>query len=122
MSLLEDPVTTGLAEGLPYGVLPGNHDQPTSLYNTYFGTARFAGRGYYGGNYLTDNDNNYTLFSAGGMDFIVVNLEYNPSAGAIAWADDLFQTFSDRRGILVSHYMLKRTPPGARRAAPSTRR
>ena len=76
------------------------------LYNTYFGTARFSGRGYYGGNYLSDNDNNYTLFSAGGMDFIVVNLEYNPSSGAIDWADNLFQTFSDRRGIVVSHYMM----------------
>ena len=95
-----------MAEGLPYGVLPGNHDQPTGLYNTYFGTARFSGRGYYGGNYLSDNDNNYTLFSAGGMDFIVVNLEYNPSTGAIDWADNLFQTFSNRRGIVVSHYLM----------------
>jgi hypothetical protein len=40
MSLLEDPWTTGLPDGIPYGVVPGNHDEST-LYNQYFGVARF---------------------------------------------------------------------------------
>ena len=48
------------------------------------------------------------MFSAGGMDFIVVNLDYNsgPSADVLTWADGLLQTHSDRRAIVVSHSML----------------
>ncbi|MCP4259622.1 MAG: hypothetical protein GY774_19240, partial [Planctomycetes bacterium] len=77
MSLLEDPVTTGLSDGIPYGVVPGNHDEPTTNYNNYFGVSRFQTRSYYGDGYPSgSNDNNYTLFSASGINFIVINLEY----------------------------------------------
>jgi uncharacterized repeat protein (TIGR02543 family) len=106
MSILEDPVTTGLPEGIPYSVCPGNHDTPTTLYNTYFGISRFSGRSYYGGHDGSDNDNNYCFFSAGGMDFIVISLEYNPSSSYIAWADSLLAAYPGRRGIVVSHYIL----------------
>lgn len=103
MSRLEDPVETGLPEGMPYSVLPGNHDQPTILFNQYFGISRFTGRSYWGGHHGTDNDNNVSFFSAGGMDFVVVSLEMDPSAGAIAWADSVLGAHPARRGILVSH-------------------
>jgi len=103
MGRLEDPVETGLPEGIPYSVLPGNHDQPTILYNQYFGIPRFTGRSYWGGQHGSDNDNNVSFFSAGGMDFVVVSLEMNPSAGAIAWADSVLQAHAPRRGILVCH-------------------
>ena len=65
MSLLEDPVTTSLPYGIPYGVLRGNHDQDSTYnyYNQRFGVSRFSGRSYYGGSFNgTDNNNNYTLF------------------------------------------------------------
>jgi hypothetical protein len=104
MDLLENPITTGLPDGIPYGVVPGNHDDPTTNYNLYFGVSRFNGRSYYGGGYNGNNDSNYTLFSAGGMDFIVINLEYNsPPAGLLDWADGLLKTHSNRRAIVVSH-------------------
>ena len=105
MSLLESD--TDFPDGIPYSVLPGNHDQPTVLYNQYFGVSRFQGRGYYGGSYdEDDNDNNYTLFSAEGMDFIVVSLEYNPDSDILEWADTVLKTYSDRRAIVVSHSLL----------------
>jgi len=116
MSLLEDPVTTSLAYGIPYGISPGNHDQwpaenpdGTELYNLYFGESRFLGRGYYGGHYGIDNDNHYSLFSASGMDFIVVYLEFDRIAnpGVLAWADDLLTTYGNRRAIVVSHYLIE---------------
>jgi hypothetical protein len=111
MSYLEDPDTTGLPDGVPYGIIPGNHDQTldvgtTVLYNSYFGSSRFSGRGYYGGHYGSNNNNNYELFSAGGMDFIIIHLEYNPTSGAITWADNLLKTYSNRRGIVSSHAIL----------------
>jgi hypothetical protein len=108
MELLEGPFT-GLPDGIPYGVVPGNHDQPTTNYNAYFGVSRFWGRDYYGGYYGTNNDNNYTLFSAGGMDFIVINLNYhatNIPTAILNWADGLLKDHSDRRAIVVSHYIL----------------
>jgi 3',5'-cyclic AMP phosphodiesterase CpdA len=106
MAILEDPLTTNLLDGIPYGVLPGNHDFPTENYNLYFGVGRFAGRGYYGGHYGEDNNNNYGLFSAGGMDFIVINLQYRPRGNILAWADALLESYPDRRAIVVSHEIL----------------
>jgi hypothetical protein len=93
-----------------YSVGPGNHDLPlytaTSLYPTYFGTSRFADKSYYGGSYDGDNYNNYSLFSASGMDFILINLQYDPTAAMLAWADSLLKVNADRRGIVASHSIL----------------
>ena len=120
MSLIENPNTTGLIHGMPYGITVGNHDQTpsgkpagnsTQLYNTYFGESRFLGRTYYGGHFGANNDNHFSLFSASGMDFIVIYLEYDPDADhtVLAWADNLLKTHIDRRAIIVSHYI---TEPG----------
>ncbi len=109
MYALEDPFTTNLDDGIPYGVLPGNHDQPTNLYNQYFDPARFLGRNYYGGSYAVDNnDNNFTLFSAGGLDFIVINLAHQAALDpdVLDWADDLLKSWSARRAIVVAHNAL----------------
>lgn len=60
---------------VPYSMLLGNHDfvgsgspdyaRDTSLYNEYFGPARFVARAWHGGHRGTTNDNNYSLFSMG---------------------------------------------------------
>jgi hypothetical protein len=116
MRLIENPNTTGLLHGIPYGLAVGDDDQTphgspdgnsTELYNTYFGESRFLGRTYYGGHFGSDNDNHFSLFSAGGMDFIVIYLEYDPEAdgSVLVWAGDLLKTHIHRRGIVVSHYI-----------------
>lgn len=114
---LEDTLTTQLADGLPYGINVGNHDQSpagsatgtTALFNYYFGAARFSGKNYYGGHFGADNNSNYCLFSSGGLDFIVINFEYddNRDTAEINWAHALLLTYSTRRAILASHYMLE---------------
>ena len=109
MSFLENPVTTGLTDGIPYGVVPGNHDEGTDdYYEDYFGVSRFSGKGFYGEGYPAgSNKNSYTVFSASGMDFIVINLEYVSVASyALDWADGLLKTYSNRRAIVVSHSIL----------------
>ncbi|UCE58164.1 MAG: DNRLRE domain-containing protein [Phycisphaerales bacterium] len=118
-SKLEDPLTTSLADGIPYGTSVSNHDQSpngspdgdsTLMYNQYFGISRFLGRAYYGGHYpVENNDNSYTFFSASGMDFIVVNLEYDtsPDTDVLDWADGLLKTYSNRRAIVVAHYLME---------------
>ncbi len=115
LSLLEDPGTTGLPEGIPYILAVGNHDQggggaagPTEFYNQYFGVERFEGRSYYGGHFGDDNDNLYILFSAGGLDFVVLSLEYDtvPDGDVLEWASSVLDQYADRRAILISHYLL----------------
>ncbi len=122
MRLIEDPNTTGLLHGVPYGIAVGNHDQTpqgnstgnsTQLYNTYFGESRFAGRTYYGGHFGSNNDNHFSLFSASGMDFIVIYLEFDPAVNpnVLAWADNLLKTHINRRAIIVSHYITEAGNP-----------
>ena len=118
--IIEDPVTTSLPQGIPYGIAVGNHDQgptgngdpngTTTFYNQYFGEARFTGRGYYGGHYGTNNDNHYELFSASGVDFISISFEFDQAATAntavLNWADNLLKTHPNRKGIIYAHYLL----------------
>jgi hypothetical protein len=127
---LENPATTGLPGGLPYGAAVGNHDQSpngsasgtTRYYNQYFGISHFAGRSYYGGHYGTNNDNHFDLFSASGIDFIAIFMEYdvNATKAVLTWANELLRTNANRRGIVVSHYLTSATTPanfGAQGAA-----
>lgn len=123
MDILEDPLTTLLTHGIPWGGAPGNHDQQpigspdgaSAFWNTYFGTARWAGRPYWGGNYSTNNDNNYQLFSTSGLDFIIINLEYRPNANqaVLDWADALLKAHPNRRAIITSHWLIGTGNPAA---------
>ena len=88
---------------VPYGTSPGNHDSG-NLYNTYFGTARYSAKPYFGGS--LDDRNNYFLFSAGGMDFIIIFLKYAPETSVLNWADARLKQYPSRRGIIVSHSIL----------------
>ena len=110
MSILEDPIRTHRAGGIPYSVLPGNMDQPTTTYNRFFGIRRFEDKSYYGGHEALTNDNNFVLFNTSTLRFIVISLAYDPNADTLAWADDLLTTYADRRAIVVSHNLL--SPPG----------
>jgi len=109
---LENPATTGLPAGIPYGVVPGNHDHRVgaSGYERAFGVAHFAGRPYYGGHHGNGNSSHFDLFSAGGMDFIVVYIDYNPDIPdhdpIDAWADGVLKAHPRRRAIVVSHDLL----------------
>ena len=118
---LENPVTTGLPSGIPYGAAVGNHDQSpngnpdgtTRYYNQFFGVPHFTGRSYYGGHYGSNNDNHFDLFSASGLDFIAVYLEFDVDANPLVlnWANNLLRTHSNRRAMVVSHYIGRSTTP-----------
>jgi hypothetical protein len=110
LSLLETPAT-GFPDGMPYCPSVGNHDiqsGSTTNYNNYFGVSRFQGRNYYGGHYGSNNDNHYNLFSAGGMDFIVISFAYDstPDQPVLDWADSLLKAYPNRRAIVASHYIV----------------
>ena len=116
---IENPTLTGLPQGIPFGICVGNHDQTpagsatgtTIYYNQFFGFNHFNGRTYYGGRYGTvNNDNHYQLFSASGIDFLVISFEFDQTAafsapgGALDWAEGLVQTYSNRKVIVMTHY------------------
>jgi hypothetical protein len=117
---------SGHPTGLPYGIAVGNHDQlpnqdpgtladegaTTGAFNSFFGISRFTGREYYGNHYGINNDNHYDLFSASGMDFIAVYMEFMPSdtplrQAVLSWANGVLQAFPNRRSIVVSHYLME---------------
>lgn len=121
MGLLENPVNAARAYGVPWGAAPGNHDQSpngdadgtTTFYNQYFPYTRYLGRDYWGGHYGTNNDNNYQLFSASGLDFIILHIEYDttPNPAVLDWADALLKAYPNRRAIVTSHWIVNTGNP-----------
>jgi hypothetical protein len=134
---------------------PGTLTDPASttvFYNQFLGVTRFQGRTYYGGSFThcddgsictsdpdctgigagtchVNNDNHYVLFSAGGMDFILIQMEYDHTSSAlraavIAWANDVLTRHSNRRAIIASHYVLNQFGnfPSQGAAIPDARR
>lgn len=118
-SIIENPNTTNLPNGIPYNINVGNHDQgpngngggpteTTTFFNQYFGINRFLNRNYYGGHYGNKNNNNFSFFTASGLKFISIALEYDTNADSLVlnWADSLLAKYSDYRGIVSSHWII----------------
>ncbi|WP_418274963.1 metallophosphoesterase [Isoptericola jiangsuensis] len=120
------------ATGVPNGVIAGNHDNQTgtevgadSMYNEFYGPERYEAlsEGWtdasYGGPWKEgDNENHYDLFSAGGLDFVVVGLSYGVTREETAWASSVFERYPDRNGILLTHdYLQPSTAVDGRDAA-----
>lgn len=115
--------------GIVNQVIAGNHDNqlgqetgPTSRFNQYYGPNRYydaaaswpAGASYHAWDETTDgqgatttrgrdNQNNYVLFSAGGLDFVAVGLSYGVTQAEADWASEVFARYPDRNGILLTH-------------------
>ena len=100
--------------GVPYSMVPGNHDYYPSAtfsrsqtkFNNYFGPDRFQGKPWYGGSYGSGNENNYSLFEIGQMEFMVLSVEHAPRKDILCWANDLIGSYPNRRVIIVTHCYL----------------
>lgn len=101
---------------IPYGLTVGNHDMESngdaSLYQRYFPAERFRGFSWYGGCYEPDrvnqavsgnNVNSFQLFSAGGLEFVHLNLECNAPDDVVKWADEVLSSHSHRRALITTH-------------------
>ena len=115
--------------GIPNGTIAGNHDNwsgtengPGAAYNRYYGPDRYAAASSrwrdasYGGPWRPgDNQNHVDLFTAGGLDFVVVGLSYGVTREEAEWADSVFKQYPDRNGILLSHdYIRPSSSPDGR--------
>lgn len=99
-----------LADGVPFSVLPGNHDSDPDGsrdyddYNTHYSPSVFSGMvEYVGSKDSGDNANNYCLFSAGGLDYLVLSLEFGPRAATLTWAAEIVNRYPNRWVIVVTH-------------------
>ncbi|MGW2092688.1 metallophosphoesterase [Promicromonospora sukumoe] len=116
------------AAGIPNGVVAGNHDNQSgtdpTLYNEYFGPDRYEDlekdwddASYGGVMEPGSNENHYDLFSAGGLDFVVVGLSYGVTRDEAEWAASVFERYSHRNGILLTHdYLEPSSSPDGRGA------
>ncbi|MCB9358290.1 metallophosphoesterase [Candidatus Woesearchaeota archaeon] len=93
---------------VPYSLIPGNHDHPTTLYDKYYPASKFSDKEWYGGNMVRENnsdanDNNYQIINVDGEDYIFVSIDVCPTMEEIIWAYQVFANHSDMFGILTTH-------------------
>ena len=120
-----DTSMTVLDGQVPYGLAPGNHDMNSAGvalgYDLHFPVSRMLALpnasqwygGYLGQNLFSftdpidrQNKNNFELFSAGGMDFVIIHLEYDMPGYSVAWANRVLAAYPNRRAIISTHLFL----------------
>ena len=107
---------------IPYLAALGNHDyanatpvtRDATVFNSYFGPTRYAGKSYYGSsNYPAgSNENFYGVFNVNGTSYLVMVLEFIPRDPALAWASNIIAQNPDKKVIILTHAFL--TPSALR--------
>jgi hypothetical protein len=112
--------------GIPYSLSPGNHDtaavcpggsacnpqrtyqllRDTSTYNRYFARQSVNREGAYE---RGKRDNTYQVYTAGGVGWLVLNLEMWPRAGVVRWAQRVVAGHPKHNVIVVTHHYLTKT-------------
>ena len=112
-----------LDDEVPYILCLGNHDiaddksgQPgarDTLLNDYFPPSRFTESPLYKEQFGADprrhflepeqSDNYYLFFSGGGVDFLIMALEFKPRAETLAWANQVVAAHPEHRCIVLTH-------------------
>jgi hypothetical protein len=103
--------------GIGYSILPGNHDYEGNSANrnsymlNYFPVSKLDDQPTFGGAYsnsayVNAACNTYSLFSAGGIDWLVLSLEWGPRDGVVDWADSLMKAYPNRQAMIVTHSYL----------------
>lgn len=109
---------------LPYTFAVGNHDtmatgvggsardasrthallRDTETMNSYFDAADFRGVG--GAFEPGKVDNVFTMYTAGGLKWMVLTLEFCPRTSVVAWAKKVVAAHPDYNVIISTHYYL----------------
>lgn len=98
---------------VPYIVCVGNHDmestasRDTANYNQWFGLDRLEEQAtFYASSSTTSADDHAHVFTAGGIDWMVLSLAYDPTDEALAWGAELVAEHPDHRVIVLTHAYL----------------
>jgi hypothetical protein len=109
--------------GISYSLSPGNHDtaavcpggsacdpahtyellRDTTTYNHYLGRQSANREGAYE---RGKRDNSYQIYTAGGVGWLVLNLEMWPRAGVVTWAQRVVASHPKHNVIVVTHSYL----------------
>jgi hypothetical protein len=99
---------------VPYMMAIGNHDYDqnnpsgrtasTQNFNTFFGPVRYAGAGWYKGNFPAgSNENFYGVVNINGRNYLILVLEFAPRDAALNWAAGILSANQDKEVIVVTH-------------------
>ena len=83
------------AAKIPYAVVPGNHDyepesRDSSVFNGWFPLSRFQAMPTFVSAYEAGmSDNTVNCFSAAGIEFMVLALEFGPRDAVLRWAGNI---------------------------------
>jgi len=94
--------------GIPYSVLPGNHDYAQStrnstMFNSYFPLSTFYSMPTYGGAYDGNSDNTYHIINIADKNLLIMSLEFGPRDEVVAWANNILQINSNMKAIIITH-------------------
>jgi hypothetical protein len=113
------------AAKIPYALAVGNHDtsavgensgsaapgnvnanlRKTEKFNRYFPPRRLSA---VSGRYeIGKSDNAYTTFSAGGVDWLVLTLEFCARQGPVNWANIVLANHPRHNAIILTHFHLR---------------
>ncbi|MBF0478611.1 MAG: VCBS repeat-containing protein [Candidatus Omnitrophica bacterium] len=105
-----------LSASIPYVPTIGNHDyddaynRVATTYDKYFGPAQLSKseKQWYGGCYNGSDQNFYMKFDIGTHKYLVLALEFFPSAKALSWAQGILDANAnaDREVIVTTHAYL----------------
>lgn len=86
---------------------PGNtrtNVRKTTKFNTYFPVSRFTlQQGRYA---VGKSDNAYYTFKAGGLDWLVISLEFCARQTAVSWANTIIPKYPNHNVIILTHFHL----------------
>jgi len=117
---------------MPFILTAGNHDilelknKETStyeksyqLFEKHFTEEKFKKLPWYGGTFEKGTiKNSFYFFNLGGVDYLILTLEYGPRDKVLDWANKIIKNFPTKKTIIVTHaYMAKgpvRLAPGAK--------
>lgn len=104
--------------GVPYTFSLGNHDlgsepgkfadvHDTSMANKYFPLSRFNDKSYMGES-QDENliDNHYIQINSGGINWLILSLEFGPSDETLNWANRVIANNADKAVIINTHAYL----------------
>jgi 3',5'-cyclic AMP phosphodiesterase CpdA len=102
---------------VPYAVTLGNHDYASregaarreTLFRRYFPVSRYRGRATFGGVYDAEPerlDNSYSVFRAGGREWLVLALEFGPRREVVDWGNRVLAEHREKHAILLTHAYL----------------
>ena len=97
--------------GMPYGILPGNHDNvwgaTNEKFNEYFPASRYESDPWRGGHGPDGNASNFFTMERDGAKFLFLQMGFDSSEEEIDWADKVIADHPDHNVIFSTHEYLR---------------